>query len=116
MTQEGSGAQAGEMRVLGRTGIETSAVGLGTWAIGAAWGSQDENDSVAAIQRALDLGCRFIDTAQVYGEGRSERLIARVFKDRGQRAPVATKVPPMDRVWEKLRRGRLSARSFPRGT
>ena len=87
MTQEGSGAQAGEMRTLGRTGIETSAVGLGTWAIGSGWGSQNDKDSVAAIHRALDLGCRFLDTAQVYGEGRSERLIARVFKDRGERLP-----------------------------
>jgi aryl-alcohol dehydrogenase-like predicted oxidoreductase len=52
---------------------------------------------------ALDVGCRFIDTAQVYGEGRSERLIARVFKDRGERAPVATKVPPMDREWDVAR-------------
>jgi aryl-alcohol dehydrogenase-like predicted oxidoreductase len=56
---------------------------------------------VAAIHRALDLGCRFLDTAQVYGQGRSERLIARVFKDRGQRLPVATKVPPRDYIWEK---------------
>jgi aryl-alcohol dehydrogenase-like predicted oxidoreductase len=100
MTQEGSGAQAGEMRMLGRTGIETSAVGLGTWAIGSGWGDQNEKDSVAAIHRALDLGCRFLDTAQVYGEGRSERLIAQVFKDRGQRLPVATKVPPKDYIWE----------------
>src|SRR5690242_294944 len=100
MTQEGTETPAaGEMRMLGRTGIETSAVGLGTWAIGAEWGSQNDADSIAAIHHALDLGCRFLDTAQVYGEGRSERLIARVFKERGQRVPVATKVPPMDRVW-----------------
>ena len=114
MTQEGTGTPAtGEMRTLGQTGIETSAVGLGTWAIGAAWGSQNEKDSVAAIQRALDLGCRFIDTAQVYGEGRSERLIARVFKDRGQRVPVATKVPPKDYIWEKTAPGTLMREKFP---
>jgi aryl-alcohol dehydrogenase-like predicted oxidoreductase len=101
------------MRTFGRTGIETSAVGLGTWAIGAAWGHQSEEDSITAIQRALDLGCRFIDTAQVYGEGRSERLIARVFKDRGQRVPVATKVPPMDRVWEKTAPGTPMRAKFP---
>ena len=102
MAQEGSGGQtpAGEMRTLGRTAIETSAVGLGTWAIGSGWGDQNDKHSVAAIHRALDLGCRFLDTAQVYGEGRSERLIAQVFKDRGERLPVATKVPPQDYVWE----------------
>jgi aryl-alcohol dehydrogenase-like predicted oxidoreductase len=113
MTQEGSGAQAGEMRTLGQTGIETSAVGLGTWAIGSGWGDQNEKDSVAAIHRALDLGCRFLDTAQVYGEGRSERLIAQVFKDRGQRVPVATKVPPKDYIWEKTAPGTPMREKFP---
>jgi aryl-alcohol dehydrogenase-like predicted oxidoreductase len=113
MAQEGSGVQAGETRPLGRTGIETSAVGLGTWAIGAAWGHQSDDDSIAAVHRALDLGCRFLDTAQVYGEGRSERLIARVFKDRGERAPVATKVPPIDRVWEKTAPGTPMRAKFP---
>jgi aryl-alcohol dehydrogenase-like predicted oxidoreductase len=104
MTQQGPGAPAtaGEMRMLGRTGIEVSAVGLGTWAIGSGWGDQNEKDSVAAIHRALDLGCRFLDTAQVYGKGRSERLIARVLKERGQRVPVATKVPPKDYIWETV--------------
>jgi aryl-alcohol dehydrogenase-like predicted oxidoreductase len=114
MTQEVSGAPAtaGEMRPLGRSGIEVSAVGLGTWAIGSGWGSQNDKDSVAAIHRALDLGCRFLDTAQVYGEGRSERLIAGVFKDRGQRVPVATKVPPMDYVWE-VEPGTAMREKFP---
>lgn len=113
MTQEASGTQAaGQMRPLGRTGIEVSAVGLGTWAIGSGWGSQSEEDSVAAIHRALDLGCRFLDTAQVYGEGRSERLIASVFKDRGQRVPVATKVPPLDRLWD-VEQGTPMRAKFP---
>jgi aryl-alcohol dehydrogenase-like predicted oxidoreductase len=88
-----------QMRTLGRTGIPVTPVGMGTWAIGAGWGPQDEA-SVRTLYRALDLGCRFIDTAQVYGNGRSEHLIARVFRERGERVPVATKVPPKDGVWD----------------
>jgi aryl-alcohol dehydrogenase-like predicted oxidoreductase len=104
MAQTPSGPQktAGEMRPLGQTGIEVSAVGIGTWAIGSGWGQQSEDESVAELHRALDLGCRFIDTAQAYGDGQSERVIARVFKERGERVPVATKVPPMDLDWETI--------------
>ncbi len=99
-TPSDSQATTGEMRPLGRTAIEVSAVGIGTWAIGSGWGRQSEEESVAALHRALDLGCRLIDTAQAYGNGRSEQVIARVFKERGERVPVATKVPPMDLNWE----------------
>jgi aryl-alcohol dehydrogenase-like predicted oxidoreductase len=91
------------VRTLGRTGIQVTAVGLGTWAIGSGWGQQDEEASVRALHHALDLGCRFIDTAQAYGDGHSERLIARVFRERGQRVPVATKVPPKDGIWDTQR-------------
>lgn len=89
-----------EMRPLGRTGIQVSAVGLGTWAMGSQWGEQSDEASIKTLHAALDQGCRFLDTAQAYGEGRSERLIARVFRERGERVPVATKVPPKDRDWE----------------
>src|SRR5215470_13279188 len=101
MAQTPSNAQttSGEMRPLGQTGIEVSAVGIGTWAIGSGWGQQSEDESVAALHRALDLGCRLIDTAQAYGNGQSERVIARVFNERGERVPVATKIPPMDLDW-----------------
>ena len=90
----------GEMRALGHTGIQVSAVGQGTWAMGAQWGPQDDQASTRTLHRALDLGCRFIDTAQEYGDGRSEQLIGRVFQERGESVPVGTKVPPIDMNWE----------------
>ena len=90
------------LRQLGHTGIEVSSVGIGTWAIGAGWGAQQDQESIAALNRALDLGCRLLDTAQAYGDGRSEQLIGRVLKERGEHVPVATKVPPMDGNWETI--------------
>jgi aryl-alcohol dehydrogenase-like predicted oxidoreductase len=79
-------------REFGRTGRGVSEVGFGAWAIGASWGHVDEADALAALNAALDCGMTFIDTADVYGDGRSERLIARVLKERGGDRPfVATK-------------------------
>lgn len=86
-------------RVLGRTGIEVSEITVGTWAMGSEWGHQDDEASVRALHRALDLGCTLLDTAQAYGDGRSERLIARVFRERGEPVAVATKLPPKTRRW-----------------
>ncbi len=78
---------------LGTTGLRVSEIGIGTWALGADWGAVDDRDSVAALHAALDSGMTFIDTADVYGDGRSERLIAGVLKDRGGTRPfVATKL------------------------
>ena len=90
----------GQMRPLGSTGIQVSAVGLGTWAMGAQWGPQEDQESLRTLHHALDLGCQFLDTAQEYGNGRSEQLIGRVFQERGTRVPVGTKVPPIDMNWE----------------
>ncbi|KAF1703407.1 aldo/keto reductase [Pseudoxanthomonas suwonensis] len=79
-------------RPFGRTGHTVGEIGFGAWAIGAAWGTVDDNDSIAALHAALDAGLDFIDTADVYGDGHSERLIARVLKERGGKRPfVATK-------------------------
>jgi aryl-alcohol dehydrogenase-like predicted oxidoreductase len=79
-------------REFGRTGRKVSEIGFGAWAIGASWGHVDEADALAALNAALDSGMTFIDTADVYGDGRSERLIARVLKERGGDRPfVATK-------------------------
>ncbi len=91
-------------RTFGRTGWQVSEIGFGAWAIGGGWGPQADEDSIAALHRALDLGVTFIDTAQGYGEGRSERLIGQVLRQRGQRAgagevKVATKIPPVDGNW-----------------
>src|SRR5215203_6306469 len=82
-------------RTFGRTGWNVSEIGFGAWAIGGSWGPQSDADSVAALNRALDLGCNFIDTAQGYGDGKSERVIAQVLAGRkGERVYVATKIPP----------------------
>ena len=83
-------------RTFGRLGWQVSEIGFGAWAIGGGWGPQRDEDSVAALHRALDLGCNFIDTAQGYGDGRSERVIARALKERkgDRRVYVATKIPP----------------------
>jgi aryl-alcohol dehydrogenase-like predicted oxidoreductase len=79
-------------REFGRTGRSVSEIGFGAWAIGASWGHVDESDALAALNEALDCGMTFIDTADVYGDGRSERLIARVLKERkGERPYIATK-------------------------
>src|SRR5690606_986725 len=79
-------------RPFGRTGHTVGEIGFGAWAIGAAWGTVDDDQSVAALHAALDAGLDFIDTADVYGDGHSERLIARVLKERGGQRPfVATK-------------------------
>lgn len=78
-------------RTFGRTGWEVSEIGFGAWAIGADWGHVSEADALDALHRSIDLGVNFIDTADVYGDGRSEQLITRVLKDRGEQVYVATK-------------------------
>ncbi len=78
-------------RSLGRTGWEVSEVSFGAWAIGGEWGTVDDDESLAALRRALELGVNFIDTADVYGDGRSERLVGKVCKEAGTRIYVATK-------------------------
>ena len=83
-------------RIFGKTGIQVSEIGFGAWAIGGTWGATDDTESKAALNAALDAGTDFIDTADVYGDGHSERLIAEVLKNRqsansGARPFVATK-------------------------
>ncbi|NBX21067.1 MAG: aldo/keto reductase [Betaproteobacteria bacterium] len=80
-----------QYRPLGRTGWNVSTVSFGAWAIGGTWGEVDDKDSMAALHRALDLGVNFFDTADVYGDGRSERLLARLRKERSEPFYVATK-------------------------
>ncbi len=79
-------------RRLGRTNWKISEIGFGAWAIGGSWGDVDEADARASVHAALDAGMTFIDTADVYGDGRSERIIRDVLKERGGERPiVATK-------------------------
>lgn len=80
-----------EYRELGRTGWKVSAISFGAWAIGGTWGAVDDQESMAALHRALDLGVNFFDTADVYGDGRSERLLAQLRRERPEAFYVATK-------------------------
>ena len=80
-----------QYRKLGQTGWEVSAVSFGAWGIGADWGTVDDSTSLAALHTAIDQGVNFIDTADVYGDGRSERLIGKILKDRKEEIIVATK-------------------------
>jgi aryl-alcohol dehydrogenase-like predicted oxidoreductase len=81
-----------QSREFGRTGRKVSEIGFGAWAIGAAWGEVNDEEALAALHAALDTGVTFIDTADVYGDGHSERLIAKVMKERGGERPfIATK-------------------------
>jgi aryl-alcohol dehydrogenase-like predicted oxidoreductase len=80
-----------QYRQLGKTGYRVSCVSFGAWAIGGAWGSVDDQESLAALHRCVDLGVNFIDTADVYGDGRSERLIAELRRARSEPIVVATK-------------------------
>lgn len=80
-----------EYRELGRTGWKVSTVSFGAWAIGGTWGDVDDQESLAALHRALDNGVNFFDTADVYGDGRSERLLARLRREREEPFYVTTK-------------------------
>src|SRR3979411_1367966 len=78
-------------RQLGRTGWKVSDISFGAWAIGGAWGSGSDDESLAALHKAIDCGENFIDPADVYGDGRSERLIAQLKKSEKREIVVATK-------------------------
>ena len=80
-----------QYRQLGRTGWKVSDISFGAWAIGGAWGSVSDNESLTALHKAVDCGVNFIDTADVYGDGRSERLIAQLRKSDKSEIIVATK-------------------------
>lgn len=80
-----------EYRELGRTGFKVSAISFGAWAIGGTWGDVDDRESLAALNRALDRGVNFFDTADVYGDGRSERLLADLQSQRKEKFFIATK-------------------------
>jgi aryl-alcohol dehydrogenase-like predicted oxidoreductase len=93
------------LRVLGRSGIHISAMGLGCWAIGgstsdpgvAGWGDVDDRQTLRALETALDLGITLFDTAPVYGAGHSEEMLGRAFAGRRSRVVISTKFRP--RVW-----------------
>jgi aryl-alcohol dehydrogenase-like predicted oxidoreductase len=80
-----------EQRELGRTGRNVGVIGLGAWQLGADWGDVSEDDALATLTAAVDAGVNFIDTADVYGDGRSEQIVAKLIKERPG-LTVATKM------------------------
>ena len=87
-------------RRLGRTGLSVSEIGYGAWGIGGSmWLGAEDQESLKALRRAIDLGVNFIDTAAVYGNGHSERLVGEVVRERDERIVVASKIPPKNSEW-----------------
>src|SRR5471030_995866 len=80
-----------DSRRLGKTNREVSEIGFGAWAVGGSWGETDDGVSLDAMNAAVDAGVTFFDTADVYGDGRSERLIALLLRERSEQLVVATK-------------------------
>jgi aryl-alcohol dehydrogenase-like predicted oxidoreductase len=104
-------------RPLGRTGVQASEIGFGAWGIGKfLWIGADDAESMRALDRALDLGVNFIDTALGYGQGHSEGLVGQVIRERGAQESVfvATKVPPKNLVWP-AQAGVPVSKTFPPG-
>ena len=102
-----------QYRELGRTGIRISEIGYGAWGIGGTmWQGAQDDESLRALRRALDLGLNFIDTAIVYGDGHSEQLVGKVVRERKEWVTVATKVPPKNRRWP-ARPGTKIEEAFP---
>src|ERR1700741_3004065 len=87
-------------RKLGRTGWDVSEIGFGAWGIGGKqWLGGNDDESVAALHKSIELGVNLIDTALAYGDGHSERLGGKAVREHGGRVYVATKAPPKNRIW-----------------
>lgn len=105
-----------EYRELGNTGLRASVIGLGTWVMGGwMWGGAEDRDSLATIRRAIELGINLIDTAPIYGHGRSEELVGRALAESGLRSRVilATKVglewnQERTKVWRNSSQSRIA--------
>lgn len=93
-----------EYRRLGRTDMDVSVISFGAWAIGGTWGTVDDRESLAALHACIDAGMNFIDTADVYGMGRSERLVAQLRKER-----------PRDTIYVATKAGRKLPKQTPEG-
>lgn len=99
-------------RTLGRTGWPVSEIGYGMWGL-AGWTGSDDQESLASLERAIELGCTFFDTAWGYGEGHSEKLLGRVVRNHpDKRLIVASKIPPKNFTWPS-RRGFSLDECFP---
>ena len=96
-----------ERRRLGATDLELSVIGLGTWVFGGRWGGAEDDSSLAACHAAIDAGVNWIDTADIYGQGRAERIVGRALRERREEIVVATKggvaweTDPAFRIWRE---------------
>jgi len=103
-----------KFRPLGKIGINVSEIGFGAWGIGAdMWKGSTDKDAMNALQKAVDLGVNFFDTALAYGGGHSERLLAKLYRGMKGKIFIATKVPPKNRQWP-ARPGVPFNEAFPR--
>ena len=88
-----------QTRQFGRTGWQVSEIGYGMWGMGG-WSGSSDQQSLESLQAAVDNGCTFFDTAYVYGDGHSEKLLGQTMRaNRDKRLYTATKVPPMNKEW-----------------
>ncbi len=101
-----------QRRPFGRTGVQVSPIGFGAWAIGGTWGEVSDATSLDALHRAIDRGVNFFDTADVYGDGRSEKLLARVRRESSTPIFVATKVGRRRQSYERSEYDRSSLQLF----
>lgn len=100
-------------RTLGKTGLKISEVGYGAWGIGkTAWIGASDDESILALNRAIELGLNFIDTALGYGNGHSERIVGQVVREHAEQIYVATKIPPKNSQWP-ARAGVRAEETFP---
>ncbi len=92
-----------EYRTFGRTNWQVSEIGYGMWGL-AGWTGSDDEETLESLQRSVDLGCNFFDTAWAYGDGHSENILGQVVREnRDKKLYTATKIPPKNRVWPSRR-------------
>ena len=105
------GRHAMNYRTFGRTGWKVSEIGYGMWGL-AGWSGSDDQETLASLHRAIELGCNFFDTAWAYGDGKSEQILATILRESkskqgiggpDQHLYVATKIPPKNRRWPSRR-------------
>ncbi len=115
MSSDGLGHTEMRYRTLGRTGLTISELGYGAWGIGGTmWIGADDDESLRALRRAIELGVNFIDTAYGYGDGHSEELVGVAVREASETVHVASKIPPLNGQWP-ARPGVHAQDAYPSG-